>query len=102
MLNVVNKIMMCLVGMAIGAVLMPRASIAQSASVPKREDTVAAGASDCSDRNSKVTKQQWMELMAAEFDRLDKNKTGQIELAEPTNEKERPKLPNRPFSFFGK
>jgi hypothetical protein len=102
MRNVVNKIVMCLIGAAIGAVLMPRASMAQSASVPKREDTVATGGSDCSDRNSKVTKQQWMELMAAEFDRLDKNRTGQVELAEPTNEKERPKSPNRPFSLFGK
>jgi hypothetical protein len=53
MRNVVNKIVMCLIGAAIGAVLMPRASMAQSASVPKREDTVATGGSDCSDRHSK-------------------------------------------------
>jgi hypothetical protein len=100
-MNVVNKIVMCLIGVAIGAGLMPRSSMAQSASAPKREDRVAAEASDCSDRNSKVTKQQWMELMAAEFDRLDKNKTGQIELVEQTNEKERTKA-SHPFSSFGK
>jgi hypothetical protein len=36
--------------------------------------------------NGKITKNEWMEFMAAEFDRLDKHKTGELdpkELAQP-------------------
>jgi len=31
-------------------------------------------------RSGKVSKQEWLKFMEAEFDRLDKNKSGQIEL----------------------
>jgi len=30
------------------------------------------------DKNGKISKQEWMKFMEAEFDRLDKNKTGEL------------------------
>jgi hypothetical protein len=34
------------------------------------------------DKNGKVSKQEWMRFMEAEFDRLDKNKDGELDLRE--------------------
>jgi len=34
------------------------------------------------DKNGKISKQQWMALMAAEFDRLDKDKSGKLGVKE--------------------
>lgn len=34
------------------------------------------------DENGKISKQEWMKFMEAEFDRLDRNKTGQLDLKE--------------------
>lgn len=34
------------------------------------------------DKNGKISKQEWMRFMEAEFDRLDKDKKGQIDLKE--------------------
>lgn len=32
------------------------------------------------DENGKISKQEWMKFMEAEFDRLDRNNTGQLDL----------------------
>ena len=61
--------------------------VAQKASVPKPQDTLALGDDDVRrlmlliDTNSKgkITKKQWMTFMEAEFDRLDKNKSGELD-----------------------
>ncbi len=34
------------------------------------------------DKSGKVSKQEWMSFMEAEFDRLDKNKDGELDLKE--------------------
>jgi Ca2+-binding EF-hand superfamily protein len=34
------------------------------------------------DKNGKISKREWMRFMEAEFDRLDKDKTGQIDAKE--------------------
>ena len=62
-------------------------SVAQKASVPKPQDTLALGDDEVRrlmlliDTNSKgkITKKQWMTFMEAEFDRLDKNKSGELD-----------------------
>jgi Ca2+-binding EF-hand superfamily protein len=36
------------------------------------------------DKNGKVSKQEFMAFMSAEFDRLDKNKDGELDVSELT------------------
>lgn len=37
------------------------------------------------DGNGKISKQEWMKFMEAEFERLDKGKTGQLEVKDQRN-----------------
>ncbi len=61
---------------------------AQKASVPKIPDKLAMGEDDVkhllalmeADKNGKVSRQEYMKFMAAEFDRLDKSKTGELDV----------------------
>jgi EF hand len=66
---------------------------AQKAAVPKPQDKLAIGEDKArqllllmdTDKNGKISKQEWMRFMEAEFDRLDKARNGQLdpkELAE--------------------
>jgi len=34
------------------------------------------------DKNGKISKQEWMKFMEAEFDRLDKSKNGELDVKE--------------------
>jgi len=34
------------------------------------------------DKNGKISKQEWMNFMSAEFDRLDKDKSGELDVKE--------------------
>jgi hypothetical protein len=60
----------------------------QKASTPKSPDIVVIGQPHVTqllllmdaDANGKVSKDQWMKFMAAEFDRLDKAKAGQLNI----------------------
>lgn len=60
---------------------------AQKADVPKRHDTVAIASEKVKEllllmntnKEGKVSRQDWMEFMEAEFDRLDKEKKGEID-----------------------
>ena len=62
-------------------------SYAQKDSVPKRQDIVAIGSEKArellalmdTDKNGKISKQEWMKFMEAEFDRLDTRKKGEID-----------------------
>jgi hypothetical protein len=48
-------------------------AVAQKQAVPKPQDKLALG------ENGKISKQEWMRFMEAEFDRLDKDKKGQLD-----------------------
>ena len=74
---------------------------------PRAQDKIALGESEVkqllllmdTDKNGKVSKQEWMKFMEAEFDRLDKDKSGELdpkEVAESRIEA------SRPFSAVGK
>ena len=62
-------------------------SYAQKESVPKRPDIVAIGSEKAkellalmdTDKNGKISKQEWMKFMEAEFDRLDTSKKGELD-----------------------
>ena len=47
------------------------------------------------DKNGKISKREWMDFMAAEFDRLDKDKSGQLD----AKELEQSRLSIRPLRY---
>jgi len=72
----------------IGAIVAT--SLAQKSAVPKQQDKLVLGDDEvkqlliliAKDQNGKITKQEWMKFMEAEFDRLDKNKSGELDAKE--------------------
>jgi len=61
-------------------------AFAQKASVPKQQDRATLASPHVqellllmdTDKNGKVSKQEWMKFMEAEFNRLDKDKSGEL------------------------
>jgi Ca2+-binding EF-hand superfamily protein len=66
--------------------------VAQKASTPKPQDKVALGEDEVkqllllidTEKKGKISKQEWMKFMEAEFDRLDKSKNGELDVKELT------------------
>jgi hypothetical protein len=81
-------------------------ALAQKNSVPKPQDPLVLGENEVkqllllidTNRNGKITKQEWMKFMEAEFDRLDKNKTGELDAKDLAQSK----LTLSPFAKVGK
>ena len=79
---------------------------AQKDSVPKPQDKLALGNDEVeqllllidTNKTGKITKQAWMRFMEEEFDRLDKNKSGEVDAKELA----RSRLRARPFPAAGK
>ena len=65
---------------------------AQKASVPKPQDKLAIGETEVkqllalmdADKKGKVSKEKYMRFMEAEFERLDKDKKGELDVEELT------------------
>lgn len=65
-------------------------AVAQRQATPKAQDKLALGENEVkqllllmdTDENGKISKQEWMKFMEAEFDRLDKDKKGQLDTRE--------------------
>lgn len=63
-------------------------AVAQKATTPKPQDKLALGEAEVkqllllmdTDKNGKISKQEWMKFMEAEFDRLDKDKSGDLDV----------------------
>ena len=70
--------------------VVPWVAVAQKAAVPKPQDKLALGENEVkqllllldTDENGKISKQEWMKFMEAEFDRLDKDKKGLLDAKE--------------------
>ena len=81
-------------------------AIGQKDSVPKPQDKLALGEDQVerllflidTNKAGKITKQEWMKFMEEEFDRLDKNKSGEIDAKELA----RSRLRAAPFPNVGK
>jgi sulfatase maturation enzyme AslB (radical SAM superfamily) len=66
--------------------------VAQKAATPKAQDNVSKGEPEVKqmlplmnqDREGKVSKEEFMRFMAAEFDRLDKKNEGKLDVKELT------------------
>jgi EF hand len=78
------------------ATVMPWSSIAQTkAAVPKPQDKLALGEEEVkqllllmdTDKNGRISKAEYMKFMEAEFDRLDKDKSGELDVNELTRSK---------------
>jgi hypothetical protein len=65
-------------------------AVAQKDSLPKPQDKLALGEAEVkplllrmdADKNGKISKHEWMKYMEAEFDRLDKDKTRELDAKE--------------------
>jgi EF hand len=74
--------------------------------VPKPPDKLALGEDDVkqllllmdTNKTGKITKSEWMKFMEAEFDRPDKNKSGELDVKELAHSK----LRVSPFAKMGK
>ena len=83
------------------------AAAGQKASTPKAQDKEALGESEVkqllllmdTDQNGKISKQEYMSFMEAEFDRLDKDKSGELDPQELTQSQFRV---SHPFASVGK
>jgi Ca2+-binding EF-hand superfamily protein len=88
--------------LAIAAVIATGALIGAAAAKnqpdPKLSDKQALAQEDVkqllllmdADKNGKISKQEWMNFMAAEFDRLDTDKSGELDIKELTQSGLRP------------
>jgi Ca2+-binding EF-hand superfamily protein len=82
-------------------------AVAQRASTPKAQDKQALGEDEVkqlvllmdTDKNGKISKKEYMSFMAAEFDRLDKDKSGELDPKELTQSQFRV---SHPFTSVGK
>jgi Ca2+-binding EF-hand superfamily protein len=77
----------------LGIALVAAALFAQSEMAsPKGQDRIALGADEVkqllllmdTDKNGKISKQEYMNFMAAEFERLDVDKSGELDVKELT------------------
>jgi EF hand len=79
----------------VATLAMPGTLVAQKAAVPKPQDKLALGETQVmqllllmdTDKNGKISKQEWMQFMEAEFDRLDKDKSGDLDVKDLTQSK---------------
>jgi hypothetical protein len=71
--------------------------LAQKAAAPKPQDRLALGEDEVqqllllidTEKRGKISKQEWMKFMEAEFDRLDKAKNGELDVKELTQSRVR-------------
>jgi len=74
---------------------MPGTVVAQKAATPKPQDQLALGEAEVkqllllmdTDENGKISKEEWMKFMEAEFDRLDRDKSGDLDVKDLTQSK---------------
>jgi hypothetical protein len=90
----------CGILILLAAASLPRATAAQKTDkgIPKQQRTMSLGEDDVknllllmdTDRNGKISKKEFMDFMSAEFDRLDKDKSGELDAKELRDSQIRP------------
>jgi|ERR1035438_10460700 5S rRNA maturation endonuclease (ribonuclease M5) len=84
------------IAVAVATLVMMGTVIAQTkAAVPKPQDKLALGEEEVkqllllmdTDKNGRISKAEYMKFMEAEFDRLDKDKSGDLDVNEITQSK---------------
>jgi hypothetical protein len=82
------SIMACAALFAVGSSV--ESALAQKADTPVKQDKLALGADEVKqlvtlmdlDKSGKVSKKEFMDFMSAEFDRLDSDKSGELDVKE--------------------
>jgi hypothetical protein len=90
MLKRTNIVVVVVVAVLVAAGAVVGTAVAQAADKPK--DKLALGEADVkqllllmdADKNGMISKEEYMRFMEAEFDRLDKDKSGQLDVKELT------------------
>jgi len=83
------------IAVLVASLAMLGTAVAQRQAVPKPQNKLALGENEVkqllllmdTDQSGKISKQEWMKFMEAEFDRLDKDKKGQLDVKELTQSK---------------
>jgi EF hand len=78
--------------------LVENATAQEKQNVPKTQDKIALSADEVkqlllmmdTDKSGKVSKKEFLEFMSAEFDRLDKDKSGELDVKELAQSQFRP------------
>jgi hypothetical protein len=78
--------------LAVTGALLRTAVTQTNAAVPKPQDKLALGEGEVkqllllidAEKKGKISKQEWMKFMEAEFDRLDKSRNGELDVKELT------------------
>ena len=102
--KIARIIVMLIVLVASGSML--RTAFTRQDAPPKPPDKLTLGHDEVkqlllligTDKYGKISKEKWMNFMEAEFDRLDKDKSGEIDAKELV----RSRFPTRPFASVGK
>ena len=92
MLRRANKALLVVTSVLVATAGLLGTAAAQKASVPNPQDKLALGEDEVrqllvlmdTDKNGKVSKVQYMKFMEAEFERLDKYKSGELDVKELT------------------
>jgi hypothetical protein len=87
---VVSVLVMLLIAVSLSSWGVLRTAAAQKSSVPKPQDNLAIGENEAiqllllidTDKSGKISKREWMKFMEAEFDRLDVEKNGELDVKE--------------------
>ncbi len=89
-------LVMAAIAVLVATLLMLGTAIAQTkAAVPKPQNKLALGEEEVKqllllmdkDKNGRISKEEYMKFMEAEFDRLDKDKSGDLDVNEITQSK---------------
>jgi Ca2+-binding EF-hand superfamily protein len=89
------------IAVLVASLVMLGTAAGQRQAVPKLQDKLVLGENEVkqllllmdTDQSGKISKQEWMKFMEAEFDRLDKDKKGQLDVKELTQSKLRASHP---------
>jgi hypothetical protein len=88
MMTRINRVGIIVVVTVLTAGTMRGGAAAQKAAVPKPQDRLALGEDEVrqllllmeADKKGRVSKHEYMKFMEAEFERLDKEKTGELDV----------------------
>ncbi len=88
-------------GLLVAIWTLQGSAAAQKAEVPHPQDKLVLGESEIkqllilvSDKDGRITKEEWVKVVEAEFDKLDKKKSGELDVKQLVDWKPRTRPPS--------